>query len=327
MGGTAKTALLKRRVGVVLCGLVVLAGLGACGGDDGGGEAASTTLSLDSGEGPSNRADTESDTDRGEPQPIEVELGKTGWWDGTALTIDSLVAAPAFGGIEVTITATFENLTDESMGLGQGTIVANGEEIGGFWDIPTVPGKGQAEGSITFALETDTDIVDAVALDKALATAALVFGSSADNQTKIPLNTAGKVESVQPKTLAKLGTLTYGTVIVDVLSGTLGPSYESGAKGKAALDLRIKVSCSATCPNSGNSVDRGMFSISGPSGQSVVASDQSDYCCDAIYPGDVSDDPRNILRFLVPLPGTGSYTLTMNNPATGNPPGTLTFTA
>jgi hypothetical protein len=117
---------------------------------------------------------------------------------------------------------------------------------------------------------------------------------------------------------------------VEVLSGTLAPSYQSGGKGKAALDLRIKLSCSATCPGSGNSVDRGMFSVAGPSGQSVVASDQSDYCCDAIYPNDISDDPRNILRFLVPLPGTGSYTLTMNSPsivAAGSAPATLTFTA
>lgn len=340
MGGTARGCGMKRGASILLLAWVMVAGFAACGGDDGGGgEATSTTLSLESGEASPDNADRDgetTDTDAGatsdsdEPEPVELTLGKTGWWDGTALTVDSLTATPSFGGIEVVVTATFENLTDESLGLQQGTIVANGEEIGGFWDIPTVPGKGKAEGTVTFALETDADTTDAAAVDKALAATALVFGGSGDNQTKIPLNKAGKVESVQPKALAALGSLTHGTLIVDVLSGTLAPSYERGAKGKAALDVRIKVSCSATCPGSGNNVSRDMFSVTGPSGQSVVASDQSDYCCDAIYPGDISDDPRNILRFLVPLPGTGSYKLTMNSTvivAAGSAPGTLTFTA
>ncbi len=330
----------NRRAGILLCGVLLAAMLGACGGDDGG-QATSTTLSLESDGSESGNAAGDGDGDGGatsdtdaasaEPEPVELALGKQGWWEGTALTVDSLVATPSsFGGLEVAVTGTFENLTDESLALRQGFIVADGEEIDGFWDIPTVPGKGKAEGTITFAMESEVDVIDAAALDKALAATALVFGGSGDNQTKIPLSKSGKVESVPPKTLTKLGTLTHGELIVEVLDGVLAPSYERGAKGKAALDVRIKVSCVATCRGNGNSVDRAMFSVAGPSGQSVVASDKSDYCCDAIYPGDVSDDPRNILRFLVPMPGTGSYTLTMRSTsivAEGGAPGTLTFTA
>ncbi|MFN0025960.1 MAG: hypothetical protein ACKV2O_02075 [Acidimicrobiales bacterium] len=320
---------------VILLGTAVLAaGLGACGGDDGDGEATATTLSLESGAAGSNNSDNSDSTDAtsatDEPQPIELALGKTGWWQGTALTVDSLVAVASFGFLEVELTATFENLTDESQNMRQGTIVSDGAEIDGFWDIPTVPGKGKAEGTISFVVESDADPIDAAAVEKALANTALVFGASSDNQTKIPLAKAAKVDSVQPKALTKVGTLTHGELIVEVLSGTLAPSYEPGAKGKAALDLLIKVSCSATCRGNGNSVDRNMFSVAGPSGQSVVASDESEYCCDAIYPGDISEDPRNILRFLVPLPGTGSHTLTMRNTsivAEGGAPGTLTFTA
>ena len=151
-----------------------------------------------------------------------------------------------------------------------------------------------------------------------------------DNQTIIPLAAAGAVDSVEPKTLTAAGALAQGQIMIEVVSGTLAPSYESGEKGDALLNLRIKLTCAAGCQAQGYNTGVEEFSVTGPDGTSVTADSRSDYCCDALYPETVSDSERNILTFVVPSPGTGAYQLTYTNPyltSTGTAPATLDFTA
>ena len=111
-----------------------------------------------------------------------------------------------------------------------------------------------------------------------------------------------QVDSVEPKVLTAAGTLTQGQINVEVVSGTLAPSYESGEKGDALLNLRIKLTCAAGCQAQGYNTGVEEFSITGPDGTSVLADSRSDYCCDALYPETVSDSERNVLTFVVAAP-------------------------
>ncbi len=321
--------------------VLALFGLAGCGGsgDEKGDQATATTVSKSSDESSTasgeesseGSSDLSADPDPAELEPIELAVGKTGWWDGFAITLERLTAEPDGFGTAVRIDASFENLGNEPAQMYSGAVVVDGESVHASWDSPNVPGKGKAKGTIDFYLESESQKpLDKLSLEKLLASAAVVLGEAADNQTKLPLAAAGKVESIQPKTLAVTGRLTQGSVIVEVLDGGSRASYLSGEKGKAELDLHIKISCAADCPASGYNVDTSMFAVTTPGGQSVVADSRSEYCCDAIYPGTVSDNANNLLTFVVPLPGTGNYTLTFRNPSlatTGVAPTTLTFTA
>ena len=158
----------------------------------------------------------------------------------------------------------------------------------------------------------------------------LTYGTPEDNQTIIPLAADAEVTSDQPITLDAAGTLQQDQIIVEMKGGTLAPSYESGEKGKALLTVQIAISCDSECRDSGYNLNRPEFSVTGPDGQSVVADDRSGYCCTALYPGTTDDNANNTLVFVVPMPGTGDYTLTYENPgltAEGAEAATLEFTA
>lgn len=316
----------RRRVGVAAALAMLLVGA-ACGGSDSKPDASAvasrteeSTASTEertatSGKSASSTAD----------KTITRKIDRTGWYDGFAITVDEVeVTEDSTDTATLTVTATYRNLTDRQGRPPSPLFEIDGEIISlSSEDLPELPGKGKAGGSLVAYVDlpgTPDELIDATTL---------VYGESGDNQTKLPLSANGKVESSEPKDLAVTGTLKQGQLIIDVLGGRLAPSYESGEKGKAILDLRIKISCAADCQDSGYNTDASQFSVSGPGGRSVVADSRSLYCCDAIYPGTVSDN-ANILSFVVPAPGTGSYTLTYDNEtitSTGTPPATLTFTA
>lgn len=322
-----------RWAGITL-GFIAVLGLASCGGDDGGARDDSspseTIASKEAGAataGSGDRAGSGSDsTEEAEAKPIELAIGKTGWYGGFAVTVERVEAVSSFG-TEVTVELTYENLGGETAYAPEARVVLDGEALDTFPDTPEVPGEGKANGTIVFGM-TDEDL-DEAGLIKALGAAQLVFGEARDNQTKLPLIPAGAVDSIEPKELSVTGTLTHGALIVKVLGGTLAPSYEAGEKGKAQLDLRFEVTCSATCPGSGFAIDRSMFSVKGADGTSAVADDRSRWCCDAIYPGDVADDADHVVSFVVALPGTGAWTLTFNEPnltTSGVAPVPLSFT-
>lgn len=325
----------RRRVAAIGVALVVLAT--ACGGDDGDGPDASAvaervadgerTSDRDSSDGErSDGEETETtETTDEEAASVTRTLATTGWWGGFAITVDDveLVEEP-FGGATVTLNLTYQNLGDQQATPPTGVIEADGEAFEVFADLPNVPGQGVADGSLTATVDFRGD------LDDTLDAMTLTFGDAGDNQTLIPLTEDGEVEGLEPKDLGVTGTLTHGEIVVEVVQGGLGPSYESGEKGKAVLDLRIKISCSAACAASGYNTDTSQFSVTAPDGRSSVADSRSLYCCDAIYPGDVSDNEDNVVSFVVSSPGTGRYTLTYDNKAfsgDGTAPATFVFTA
>lgn len=306
---------------------VLVAAPAACGGDDGGPDASAVgiytdeTDAADAGTSPGSGSDRQAAS-----ETVTRTIDRTGWWGGFEITIDEVELADAFvDSATVTITATYENLTDDLGYPPVPTLEVDGEAVQPIPDLPDVPARGRADGTITATVDHPGGDPDEL-----LDTVVVVFGDAGDNQTRIPLAADGTVDSVEPEELSVTGTLTHGQIIVEVVDGSLAPSYESGEKGKALLDLRVRISCAADCQASGYNTSRDQFSVSGPGGKSVVADSRSRYCCDAIYPGDVSDDEDNVITFVVPAPGTGSYTLTYDNDSfsgAGTPPATLTFTA
>ncbi|MEP6981900.1 MAG: hypothetical protein ABJA16_14130, partial [Nakamurella sp.] len=258
--------------------------------------------------------------------PVTREIGKTGWYDGFAITVGKVTAEPGYGtDIDVTVAMTYQNLGVENNSPSSGSVELGGLVVDGFFDTPTIPGGAKGAGTVTFSVVPDAPLTPAEAIDQVT----LVWGDTSDNQTQIPFADSADVKSQEPQSLALTGTLTQGQIIVDVVSGSFTPSYQSGEKGKALLNVRVKLTCAADCNASGWNTGREEFSVTGPDGNAVVADQRSEYCCDALYPGTVSDSERNVLTFVVPLPGTGDYTLTYDNKnlsSTGIAAPTFTFT-
>jgi hypothetical protein len=327
----------RRAATPAIIGLAMALTLAACGGDDGGDESSATTVTKAATQAGSNDGSTTvaGKTDAGGSSttapPANRKVGKPGWYDGFAITVADVDAEAGFGDrVELTVNFNYQNLRTEQANPPEASVEVDGEVIDGLFDTPGIPGAGKAKGSVSFSVGADRGKA-APTFDQAMDKVTLVYGDAGDNQTKIPLAASGKVESIEPKKLTTSGKLVQGQINVEVTGGSLEPSYKSGEKGKALLDLRVKLSCAADCQASGYNADRSQFSITAPDGTSVVADDRSEYCCDALYPGTVSDDERNILTFVVKLPGTGNYKLTYNNQSLSSagtaPAATFDFTA
>jgi hypothetical protein len=334
---------IARTVTLAAAGMALITTLAACGGGvDGSAQAAANSIqaaikSNQTADSAAGSADT-SGAGTGNanfsisaaPAPVTREIGKTGWYDGFAITVVDATAEQGFGdGVDVTVNLQYQNLGTEDGNPPDADIEIDGETQEGLFDTPGIPGGGKAKGSVVLTVVPDKP-KDTLTFDQAIDKVNLVYGDAADNQTSIPLAKSAEVASIEPKDLPAAGTLSQGQITIDVVSGTLVPSYESGEKGKSLLNLRVKLTCAAGCQAQGYNTGVEEFSVTGPDGNSVIADSRSEYCCDALYPETVSDSERNIVTFVVPSPGTGAYTLTYKNPSlttAGTAPGTLAFTA
>ncbi len=309
---------LRRFAAALSCAALAALALTSCGND-------STTSSGSATSAPTAGQGSQSTATQA-PKPLVRTIGKTGWWDGFAITVDKATVTPSSGGGgSLTLDLTYKNLTDQNLSPSVNGFLQVGDEVVATeFDDPTVPGKGTATSQATATLTSEsTDL--ATLLDSVV----LTYGKVSDNQTKIPLSTSGKVDSIAPKSVTVPGRLVQDQIVIDVVSGNIEPSYESGEKDEMTLDLKIKISCGPNCSQYGYNTGQDEFSVTSPDGTSVVADSRSPYCCDALYPGDVSDNEKNVLVFLVPAPGTGNYTVKYENKKlteAGSPPATLTFT-
>lgn len=257
-------------------------------------------------------------------------IGKTGWYDGFAITVDDVTAEQGFGnGVDLTVNLSYSNLGTENDTPPDADVQVDGQSQDGSFNSSGIPGGGKAKGTAVVTISPEKSS-DTMTLDQAIDKVSLVYGDAGDNQTTIPLAGSGKVDSVEPKVLTTTGSLSQGQINVEVVGGTLTPSYESGQKGDALLNLRIKLTCAAGCQPQGYNTGVEEFSITEPDGTTVLADSRSKYCCDALYPETVSDSEQNILTFVVPAPGAGAYQLAYKNAyltSTGVAPGTFDFTA
>lgn len=262
------------------------------------------------------------------PDPVTRAVDKTGWYDGFAITVVEATAEPTSGGdVTVKVAMTLKNLGTDPAFPSQPDVTSDGKVVVANFDAPQIPSPGKADGTLTFSFGAD-DARAATDLNKLLDTVVLTYGTPADNQMVIPLVADSPVVGAEPMALAIVGSLKQDQIVIDIKGGSLVPSYQKGEKGKAELGVQIALSCAAKCSPSGYNTNRNEFSLTGPDGDSVTADDRSLYCCTAVYPGTKDDNARNILTFVVPLPGTGKYTLTYRNPSLtseGKKPGTFAF--
>jgi hypothetical protein len=276
----------------------------------------------------SSTSESESTTSSAEREPLTREIGKTGWYDGFAITVDEATASESFGGVDLEVSYTLENLGTDVGFPPRPSIQIDGNAQDGFFDAPSeVPAGGRSEGTATLFVSEDEDAP--LDFDEAMDRVVWVYGDAEDNQTLIPFDESEDVTSIEPRDLEVTGTLTQGQIITEVRSGRLSPSYESGDKDVFNIDLSIKITCAADCSPSGWYIDRSDFSLTGPDGLSNTPDDRlSGFCCEALYPDTISDDERNVLTFQVDAPATGDFTLTLNNASTadaGVAPATFAF--
>ena len=296
---------------VVATALVALA---ACGGS-GGKKSASKETTTTAAAATNNNAAEGTTAAAGTTRTV----GKKGSFNGFGITVDTVKTIPGFGtnvGLEVDL--TYENLgTDATSAPRTGHLLLEGAILQAQVDDVQIPGGGKAQGT----MKTDVDLGNKTA-DAVLDRITLVYGEATDNQTIIPFDTKAQVQSVEPQTIAVSGQLKQKQILIDLVKGSTTPSYASGDKGKGLLAVQFKLSCTPDCQASGYAVERAAFSVKTPDGQSLAAADSSPFCCEALYPGNTFEGPKEVVQFKLPLPIKGTYTLTFADNALvtqGNP--------
>ncbi|GAB0103905.1 hypothetical protein JMUB6875_28790 [Nocardia sp. JMUB6875] len=232
-------------------------------------------------------------------------IGKTGYYEGFEITVDKATVTPdEFGGAKVRIDITYKNTStkDKTLNASPGLQIGGALDAGASWDTPTVPGKGSAAGDIT------TTVKKLDTADHLLDTLTVVYGTSQENQTLIPLKADAKADSVAPKTLNVSGKLVQDQTTVEITGGTLTPSYTKGERNKMDLALHIKLVGGSGISDGGLNVFYDYFSLKTPDGQTAVA-DIRGPINELLNRGETIDHADNFVVFVVPAPATGSYVL------------------
>ncbi|RDI64783.1 hypothetical protein [Nocardia pseudobrasiliensis] len=255
--------------------------------------------------------------------PVTRTIGKTGWFEGFEITVDKATVTPGqYGGATLVVDITYRNTAAENKALSANAYLQLGGQVdtGASFDNPTVPGKGSATGKITTALRADQNP------EQVLDSAIVVYGQATDNQAKIPLAAAGKVDSVRPRALTVAGKLVSDQTTIEITGGTLTPSYAKNERGKYELALHVRIVGGAGIADGGTNIFDDYFSVKSPDGQSLVADSRSPIN-ELLEKNQTIDSPKNNAVFLVAAPGTGNYVLTYDTQkGDGTPAPTFAFT-
>ena len=82
------------------------------------------------------------------PRAVTRTIGKTGWYDGFAITVDDVTAEQGFGdGVDVTVNFSYQNLGIEEDSPPDADVQVDGQSQEGFFDSPGIPGGGKAKGT------------------------------------------------------------------------------------------------------------------------------------------------------------------------------------
>ncbi|WP_067823541.1 hypothetical protein [Nocardia inohanensis] len=243
------------------------------------------------------------------------EIGKTGWWDGFTITVNKATVVPggANENSKVRIDLTYKNNTGKAAAVDSSILfLENNGKVDNVanYDIPTVPGKGSAAGTISTSVPQTSDFEHL--LDKLT----VVFGQGSDNQTKFPLAASAKAESVQPKALTVTGKLVQAPITVEITGGELAPSYKKGEQGKMTVALNLKLSCGTGCAAGGYNVWDDDFKLETSSG--TIAADERGNVNELLSSESRTIEALTPVVFVLPAPGTGTYTLSYNNKVLSN---------
>ncbi|MEP6560178.1 MAG: hypothetical protein ABJD68_03770, partial [Nakamurella sp.] len=151
---------IARTVTLAAAGLALITTLAACGGGvQGSAQAAansiqaaisanppsaSTVETADTTEstGSSDTTDADVSTAAG-AAPITRTIGKTGWYDGFAITVDDVTAEQSDGdGVDVTVNFSYQNLLTEADSPPHADVQIDGESQQAFFDAPSIPAGG-----------------------------------------------------------------------------------------------------------------------------------------------------------------------------------------
>jgi hypothetical protein len=257
------------------------------------------------------------------PEVLEREVGKTVWWTGFEITVESLQAEPQLGGgANLTIDTTWKNLGDEEAAPPVPSLDNDGEAISPSSDAGLASGQAQVQGTLTAYVQSEE--TDLAALVDGLE---LVWGGSGDNQSIVPLDEATEPTTFEPQQVDSFsGTLTTPTVVLEFSEGRYEWSYASGGEGQFVLMAHMKVSCGTPCPDEGTAMSLADITLTVPGEDTPLSpSEESGFCCEAVYPGTVSDDPSNTVAFRIEGEPSGSYELTYTPDRTDPQPGSLEF--
>ncbi|GAC1363822.1 MAG: hypothetical protein NVSMB32_05750 [Actinomycetota bacterium] len=250
------------------------------------------------------------------PQPQAARtVGKTVWFEGFKLTIDTASFLPPSPGTfsgqvaQLTLNATFENLgNDPAMFNGASSVNSHGQDFpaSSSGTIPNIPGGGKGKGTIIY------DVDSAFALDSAVIT----FGKPDETKAKVPLGASGSLVALAPLPVSGLASVTAGENTVAMKSGEARADKVS-EHGQAATGhwyVYIKGALSRTAGGNGN-FGAADLALKLPDGTSVVgeAADTKS-CCYNLTPGQPEDFT---FRFLVGDPPSGSYSGTIKGSANG----------
>ncbi|MFC7450043.1 hypothetical protein [Rhodococcus daqingensis] len=277
--------------------------IAGCSGDGGSGtpEAADTTTAATR-----TTASTATTGTAAAGEAADITVDKTGWFGGFEITVDKATATPTGSTTDVELELSYKNLVGvKAPPPEEAYLDVQGSVIDVKFEEQTVAGFGEASGTATASVKASGSKADP---EQLLDSAALVYGETDSNQTKIPFAEDGKVETIEPRGIPVGQTMGIGTAVTFQLTRAfLWPSYQPGEKGKYELWIEYNAEC-LDCPGVlSYAMHRDDFTLTAPDGKSVPA----DYRSPA---GDKSvSSGYNVegqwLVFLIDAPATGAYTL------------------
>lgn len=228
------------------------------------------------------------------------------WFTGFSLTLGKVSLDQAKGQLTVE-TKVKNNGTDPSspsIYVAPVSLEAGGSQIttlSSWKDTQNVVGGAEVNNAMVFNVDSETTI------DPSKTT--LVFGSSSQQQAKVPMSGTGTTVSLEPVTQQAfsapivLGTTTV-TVKATQVRYDLPNKHEQADAGKAFLTL------AGTIKNGGTNTV-----YLGTTGVTITGADGETYTATEIQPSSVpasQSDDKFIVTYVIKAPVSGTWTLTIN---------------
>jgi hypothetical protein len=290
-----KTTLTTHRslLGGACCALALVVALSACGpvGKKGGSSSGSGSVP------------------KASPSPVRgkmatTQIGKAFWFGRFKVTIVSgALGIPADQPLYDTkprlqLALTMENLGDDAhqfrpeLSINEGG--QNYTEV--QWDTQPVPGKQRGDGTVTFTVEDAFSLSDAE----------LTVGNAHGQQAKVPLGKSGDYVSLEPRSVPVSGSVSAGSMTVNVTGGTLDAAKDYYTQADAGHLIMILTYSATRTKDSGQSYVNGSdFFLKLPDGTAVTALDGDS--SGSLAAGTTKQDL--VVRFDVKQPADGAYDL------------------
>lgn len=265
---------------------------------------------------PAGRARSAS-SDAGADTVQVADVNKSIWYGGFKIVTSQATLHTVESERRLDLPVILENQGDSTKAL-EATIFVSSKgqnyEVGSATKFPNVPGRATGKGTMSFRVDRDFYLGDAV----------ITFGGSDKAQAILPLGSSGLLQPLQPVPVRFTKTrLTAGVLSLDVRGGEIRAddptrNYRQASKGHRVLILDI-ASVTTTGVNGYNVFD-GNILVKLPDGTTVAGADLNE----APY----RDKPARDFHasYLVNDPPAGSYTLILKDTQGTMPTASADFT-